>query len=238
MELSASVDVDQLDKMIRQLMKLKMEGEDHLCSLDKKMSVMDKQYRQRTMELQRHEKRLDEYTQTMHAMELSASVDVDQLDKMIRQLMKLKMEGEDHLCSLDKKMSVMDKQYRQRTMELQRHEKRLDEYTQTMHEREKDVERMTRRLEQLEEKLKEERERRAKLLEHRGALQRETENAFAVYKARTERIKYLRSRVSKISAEVEKFLCQGKDEMETVRRDSGLYENSTMNKTISPDSPF
>ena len=69
---------------------------------------------------------------------------------------------------------------------------------------------MTRRLEQFEDKLKEEKDRRAKLTETRAVLNRETEASAAQYKNRMERIKYLRSRVSKISAEVERFLNQGK----------------------------
>jgi chromosome segregation ATPase len=65
-------------------------------------------------------------------------------------------------------------------------------------------------MEQVEDKLKEEKERRGKLMETRAILGRETEAAAAQYKNRMERIKYLRSRVSKISAEVERFLNQGK----------------------------
>jgi prefoldin subunit 5 len=125
------------------------------------------------------------------ALEMNTSADVDQLDKMIKQLMKLKAEGEDHLIVLDKRIAQVDKQLRQRHIEITRAEKRIDDYNRAFHDREKEVERMTRRMEQVEDKLKEEKERRGKLMETRAILGRETEAAAAQYKNRMERIKYL-----------------------------------------------
>jgi chromosome segregation ATPase len=164
------------------------------------------------------------------ALEMNTSADVDQLDKMIKQLMKIKAEGEDHLIVLDKRIAQVDKQLRQRHIEITRAEKRIDDYNRAFHDREKEVERMTRRMEQVEDKLKEEKERRGKLMETRAILGRETEAAAAQYKNRMERIKYLRSRVSKISAEVERFLNQGKDELDNLRRDSGSFTTAQLAK--------
>ncbi|CAG0884663.1 unnamed protein product [Cyprideis torosa] len=137
---------------------------------------------------------------------------VEQLMAMKNDIMKKKKQKEMRLEELKEKIEGRKK-------DRARYESHLLKIREALKDRDAALVSCKEKLKQLEENLNNEKTKKSKLNEQKSMIQRELDNSMEVYRQKVEEFKYLKTRIRKISLDLENFFArspmtdgQGEDE--------------------------